>query len=344
MTQPRATVIVTQRERFGMTEESLENLYQHTDTPFKLVYVDGKSPKKTASYLKDAAQRFDFKLIRKECFLTPNQARNVGLATADTDYVVFVDNDVLYSKGWLDALIRCADETGAAVVAPLTCHAIPEHTTIHHAGGDYTDPDRMDAFFQENDGEGRPFVEIMHGHNDKVADWQDRLERKETGFCEFHCVMARRSIFDRIGPLDEGMLSTKEHIDFSMSVRAVGEKVWFEPSSVVTYVFPSRARPLEAADWPFFALRWSDRYGRLSLEHFLKKWNLKPEPGYVKGKRGIYAYRRVQGILIPTMRKVPLLSKSRDLTEKAARMLSPFERQVNRALVAYHGVRARMVA
>ena len=56
---------------------------------------------------------------------------------AETEYVVFVDNDVLYTEGWLDRLVACADETGAEVVAPLTCQGLPAHTEIHHAGGDY---------------------------------------------------------------------------------------------------------------------------------------------------------------------------------------------------------------
>lgn len=334
MTLPRATIIVTQRERFGMTEESLESLYAHTAAPFELIYVDGRSPRHIRDYLAKEAQRRGFTHIRKEQYLTPNQARNIGRAAAKTDYVVFVDNDVIYTDGWLDALVACADETGAGIVAPLTCHALPAHETIHHAGGDYTDPDRIDDFFAPPPSQGRAFVEIMHGHNDKRADWDGRLNRAQTGFCEFHCVLARRSLFDEIGPLDEGMLSTKEHIDFSMSARAAGHSVWFEPASVVTYVFPSRARPLEPSDWPFFALRWSDIYGERSLQHFLKKWNLRPDDGYVKGKRQIYAYRRVQGILIPMMRKVPLISRSRTLTERAARALSPIERGINRVLVA----------
>ena len=66
-----------------------------------------------------------------------------------------------------------------------------------------------------------------------------------------------------------------------MSVRQAGGTVWFEPSSVVTYVFPCRARPMTPEDWPFFALRWSDAYGRRSLEHFIAKWNLKTKADYV---------------------------------------------------------------
>lgn len=339
MTDPRATVIVTQRERFGMTEESLDSLYEHT-LGARVIYVDGNSPRRVADYLRREAVARGFTLIRKERFLTPNQARNIGVAAAETEYVVFADNDVLFTPGWLDRLVATADETGAWVVAPLTCQGLPAHTEIHHAGGDYAAGGDMAGFFAGNPELGRAFNEVMHGHAEKVEDWQGRLSRQETGMCEFHCALARRDVFRQIGPLDEKLLSTKEHIDFSMSVREAGGTVWFEPSSVVTYVFPCRARPMTPEDWPFFALRWSDAYGRRSLEHFIAKWNLKTKADYVASKKGIYAMRRMQGMLIPLMRRVPVLGRNEALARKAARASMFPERLVNASWVALQDRRA----
>ncbi|EAQ01571.1 hypothetical protein OB2597_04003 [Pseudooceanicola batsensis HTCC2597] len=338
----RATIVVTQRERFGMTQESLEDLRAHTPG-VPIVYVDGKSPAKTAHYLKERADAGEITLLRRERFLTPNQARNIGAAAVDTDYIVFVDNDVLYTEGWLDRLIACADETQADVVAPLTCQGLPAHTEIHHAGGDYAAGGDMAGFFANDPEQGRQFEEVMHGHAEKVADWQDRLERTETGMSEFHCALVRRSTFEKVGGLDEKMLSTKEHIDFCMTVKQAGGSVWFEPSSVITYVFPCRARPMETADWPFFALRWSNAHGVRSLEHFIAKWKLRPDPGYVQGKKGIYAMRRNQGILVPLYRMVPGLNRSDWLTRKAARASMFPERLINNVLVALDDRRSRRI-
>lgn len=175
MSSMRATIIVTQRERFGMTEESLDSLYQHTPDA-RMIYVDGNSPRRVASDLKRESEMRGFTLIRTEKFLTPNQARNIGVAAADTEYVVFVDNDVPYTPGWLDRLIACADETGAWVVAPLTCQDLPAHAEIHHAGGDYAPDGDMAGFFAQNSEPGRAFDEVMHGHTEPVEVWQDRLD------------------------------------------------------------------------------------------------------------------------------------------------------------------------
>ncbi|WP_299970560.1 glycosyltransferase [uncultured Roseobacter sp.] len=334
MTTPLATVIVTQRERFGMTQESLESLYSETEGQFDVIVVDGGSPKATQSYLAEQAQARGFNLIRHPEFLTPNEARNIGCAAAKTKYVAFVDNDVLYTPGWLQALVRCAEETGAAAVAPLTCQGLPAHQEIHHAGGDFVDGSQsMQSFFDVKAPAKRKFVEVMRGHGEPLDSWEDSLERTETGFTEFHCVLARRDVFDKIGPLDEKMLSTKEHIDFGMSLRAAGETVWFEPASVVTYVFPCRARPLEVADWPFFCLRWSDTHAKKSLNHFIQKWRLETESDYVRNREAVWPMRRRQGVLIPLVRRVPLVGGNRTLTNKIAGALARLEKPLNRLYV-----------
>lgn len=330
-----ATIIVTQRERFGMTEESLEDLIEHTPGA-RIVYVDGKSPARHAAYLRRRADDGAIDLIRREQFLTPNQARNLGAAEATTDFLVFVDNDVLYTPGWLDRLLGCAQETGGDVIAPLTCQGLPAHTEIHHAGGDYAEGGDMAGFFSSDPEIGRKFEEVMHGHGEKIADLDVEMTRQQTGMSEFHCVLVRRATFENVGGLDEGMLSTKEHIDFCMTVREAGGTVWFEPSSVITYVFPCRARPMTTEDWPFFMLRWSTTYGERSLRHFIAKWNLKPAPDYVEGKKHIYGFRRLQGILVPLYRMVPGLRRSDWLTRKAARISMFPEKLFNAGYVAFH--------
>ncbi len=43
MQKDKVTIVVVPRERFSVTQRSLENVYAETDYPFTLVYVDGNS-------------------------------------------------------------------------------------------------------------------------------------------------------------------------------------------------------------------------------------------------------------------------------------------------------------
>jgi len=44
MDQPLTTIVVVPRERFGFAIKSLESLFDRTEPPFHLVYVDAGSP------------------------------------------------------------------------------------------------------------------------------------------------------------------------------------------------------------------------------------------------------------------------------------------------------------
>ena len=75
MQYPEVTLIVIANESFSNTQQSLESIYKYTNIPFKLIYVDGKSPQKIKRYLEIQSQKKGFHLIRTDKYVSPNQAR-----------------------------------------------------------------------------------------------------------------------------------------------------------------------------------------------------------------------------------------------------------------------------
>jgi len=256
------TIAVVPRERFGFAQEALERIYAVTPAPFRLVYVDGGSPRRTREYLDTQARKLGFDLLRTDHYLSPNQARNLAARTVQTKYVVFVDNDVLVTPGWLDALLACAEETGAWAVGPLYCIGPPELETIHMAGGD--------CHMIEEAGHRR-LVDRHRFVGERWADVRASVTREAVELIEFHCALVRMEAFERVGPLDEGLLSDREHLDLCMTIRQAGGSIYFEPAAAVTYMTPA---PLAWSDLPFFLRRWSDQWNRASHEHFDRKWAL----------------------------------------------------------------------
>jgi len=116
---PATTIVTVPREHFSSAALSLERLLERTGSPRRLVYIDGGSPRHWRRRLEELASEHDFTLVRTDCFLTPNEARNIGLRFVDTKFVAFVDQDVVVSPGWLEALEGCAADTGASVVGPI---------------------------------------------------------------------------------------------------------------------------------------------------------------------------------------------------------------------------------
>ena len=276
------TIVVVPRERFAVTRRSLETLYRETDFPFRLVYVDAGSPPPIARYLEGQARERGFELLRSDQFLSPNEARNRGLARASGRYVVFVDNDVLVTRGWLAALVRCAEETGADLVGPLYGIGELGGGFVHMAGGT--------ARIEETGG-SRRLLESHRFAGRQLREIEPELRREATELVEFHCVLARRETLDALGPLDEELLSTAEHIDLCLAVRQRGGIIYVEPLSRVSYLPPP---PLDKEDRPYFRLRWSEAWTLRSMTRLRQKWRLSADDPYFEDHlRWLRSHRRL---------------------------------------------------
>lgn len=256
------TVAIVPRERFSFTRTSLESVRADTRYPHKLIYVDGGSPATIRDYLAAQAREHGFRLIRRDCFLTPNEARNLAIAELDTEYIVFVDNDVTVDPGWLERLVACADETGAWIVGPLYMIGPPGTDQIHMAGGDMA--------IVEDKGQ-RVFRERHRLADQPLSEHRDEIRREPVEMVEFHAMLARKEVFDRLGPLDERLMSANEHIDICLLVHEAGGEIYFEPDSKVTY---SPSRPKGPADRAFHLLRWSPEWNNRTLDRFAEKWRI----------------------------------------------------------------------
>ena len=334
MTQsPQVTIVVVPRERFQFTQKSLESLYDNTRHPFHLIYIDNNSPKHIQTYLEVQASEKEFELVRSDNFLSPNQARNAGLRRVHTSYVVFVDNDVVFSPGWLAALVNCSEETGASVVGSLVCQYEPLHSIVHCIGGDYMEPEAYARFARGERGPNKGLIrpgqwtieEKTYFQNQPVAEVRSHLKRQTVGFIEFHAMLVRTPLFNRIGLLDEGFCCTKEYLDFCMTVTRLGEPIYLEPASVVTFLTHPPAPPLALSDLPYFMLRWSDAWEKASLEHFQKKWNLADSKYFQKRYKKLGQRRRKELIK-------PLVAQFTFLSEPAKKWLEKRLVQVEKLL------------
>lgn len=274
MSYPEVTLIVVPNQCFNYTQKSLESIYKYTDIPFELIYVDGYSPKKVKQYLEVQSQEKGFRLIRTDKYVSPNQARNIGLQHVDTEYVVFINNDVLVTADWLNNLMRCAQKTGSCVVSPVCLQGTLENLSIHSAGGClefHYKHGNLDLF------EERSFV---NNSFDKV---QPLLSRKPTQIIDFNCVLVHTSILSKIGSLDINLINFGQDIDFSLSVFAVGGTIYLEPESIVNYL---PIAELKLSDMPYYLLIWNYVWKRKSINYFQEKWGLAKDAKFINDAFG----------------------------------------------------------
>ena len=278
MEVPATTIAIVPHEKFSLMRRSLESVLANTPEPHRIVVVDGGSHRSVAGYLTDQARRHDFTLVRTDYFLRPNEARNLGLRYSRTEFVAFVDNDVVVDPGWLAPLERCARETGAAVVSPLCCIGAREHASVHLTRGE--------CRIVESGGRRVMHERFLDGGR-SLDDVLPDVERAQCELVDAHALLVRSAALAD-GGLDEE-IRTEEHIDLALTIRARGGTLWLEPESIVTYITPRRLPP---SDLLFYVARWSEAWSRSTLTHLAEKWRLSSDdPWLVEKAQWVSAHR-----------------------------------------------------
>ena len=268
------TIGVSIRETFSRTIPSLKSVLASTAEDVPIIFVSSGLPNDILSEIKSLAIGRPVSIIHEDCYLSPNQARNLIIQKAETKYIAFVDNDVEMTENWLEPLVRCAEEEGADIVSPLIFERFPLWKYIHIAGGE--------AQIQEP-GNGIRICHELHRYSKQDIDTlPETLERSPTELFEFHAVLINREFLLEIGLLDEDLLSVSEHWDVSIQAQERGAKIFLEPASKVSYLPPFK--PTEE-DIRLFNLRWCDAWVDSSIHRLEEKHNLTPDQGNLRAVR-----------------------------------------------------------
>jgi GT2 family glycosyltransferase len=315
---PSVTIVMSVADRFSCTPKTIDTILSKTEYPFELIFVDGNAPRHIRQYLDDKVAKKQIKVARSENYLSPSQSRNLGASVAAGDYILFIDNDVYVSSGWLEALINCAKETDADLITPLVCIGEPLAELIHLAGGEtyieVKDVDQnkdqansadqeADQISSKNQKNPRRLYVKHHFANRPLNKTAAELVRQKCSLVDLHCILVKKSVFEAIQGFDETLLNTREHVDFCLRVQEQNFSIYCEPSSVVTYVPGDFATNLKWSDVPYFSLRWSDFWERKSLNRFVEKWNL-TEDNYFKMRFKNLGKYRQDALLKPLFLKL----------------------------------------
>jgi GT2 family glycosyltransferase len=287
------TIVMITRERFSCSPDTLARLYERTPPGFRLIYVDGRSPRRIRRFLEEWSEEKGIDLVRTDSNGSPPQARNIGLARAQTKYTVFLDNDVIVDPGWLESLLACADETGAAAVGPLIGESWTFDHLVHYGGGDTGI--RTEVIGNQT----KKFLFKINPHNGKALQLaRKELTRREVSLVELHCALFRTDVLQQVGGFDERVIC-EDHTELCIRLKERGERIFFEPKAVVTYV----SGPVRRSDLWYYYLRWSDRWQMMAYDRLREKWGVE-EDQFFTVRYARTAWFRTEHILKPLSRKL----------------------------------------
>lgn len=260
---PRTTIVMTARDRHSLAEAAIDSVVSGTSGPFRFIYLDVQSPDWLREAFAARSTEWGLDVLRIDEPLWPQEARQRIIGLIDTEYVVFIDNDVLVEAGWLDALVTCADETGAGAVGPLYLWGDGlKPAKVQMAGG------RLAEAATEG---GRVLTASPMHVNAELRQIAQQIARAPCDYLDVRCMLIRMELLRDGSLLDVRIRCVHEQIDLALSVRKRGYAVFLEPAARVT--------SLAFADYmldelPFFRSRWSAVEAENDIEAFCEKWNV----------------------------------------------------------------------
>ena len=214
------TIVIPTYDRIKALEAVWPSYLRHPDVA-RIIVVDDGSTDGTSSIVKGWAENapFPVKVIRHTERQGQPKSRRTGIAAANTDWVLFGEDDVWLSDGYCATLLREAGELDASIIAGRIVTAL--------VPGEFSEHDLVDPPSETRDYESVFNVDSME------ADFGARLP-KPTAAPYLHSIaLIRRSVFDRLS-FDTWYAgnSWREETDFYLAANSSGAKVFFTPNAV----------------------------------------------------------------------------------------------------------------
>ncbi|RAN77081.1 hypothetical protein B5P43_20415 [Bacillus sp. SRB_336] len=181
--EPRVSVVVVTYNNLDLTKACLHSLEQYSDyANLEVIVVDNASADDTPSYLAEwVTHGRDRRIILNNDNRGFAAANNQGLAVATGEYLVMLNNDTYVTPGWVATLVwhlRRNEQLG--MLGPVT----------NNIGNEA----RIDIHYADMDG-------MLLAAGSYTRRHAGRLTPLRTA--AFFCVMLRRSVYEKVGPLDE---------------------------------------------------------------------------------------------------------------------------------------------
>lgn len=181
--EPTASVIVVTYNNLELTKACLYSLETLSDYPaLEIIVVDNASSDGSPEYLRDWAEKaLGRKLILNEDNKGFAAANNQGLAAATGEYRVLLNNDTYVTPGWIRTMMNhLRRDPSIGLLGPVT-NNIGNEARIEIAC------EGMDEMLKAS-------AHFTRGHIGQTFPLRTAA---------FFCVMLPRSVYERVGPLDE---------------------------------------------------------------------------------------------------------------------------------------------
>lgn len=244
--EPLTSVVVVSYNQWHLTERCLQSIAEQSDTEaLEVIVVDNASADETPQRLQ-AWQQQDperRRIVLNQDNLGFGPAVNQGLALAQGDYLIILNNDIIVGPGWARGLRRHLEtDPQLGILCPVTNNIGNEAQVALHG----STPAEV-------------FESARHYNLGKVG------KLLPLTIAAFFCVMIPRHVYTRLGGLDEQFVpGFFEDDDYCLRIKALGLHigcaedvfVYHELSASFDKVSTSRRQAIFERNKALFEQKW----------------------------------------------------------------------------------------
>lgn len=211
-----ATIVIPTHNGLSLLKKNLPSLKNapSADCPFDVVVADNGSTDGTGPWLAENWPDVRVLALKRNTGFAP--ACNRGADTAETPFVVFLNNDMKVEPGWLPPLLEAVEKEEATIAAGSKVLSW-DGATVDFGGADLNF-------------EGRAFQRDFQAYHDPQS-----YKEEESIFLNGGAMLVRRDTFLEIGGFDEDFFAYYEDVDFGWRAWILGYKLVWAPDSVTCH-------------------------------------------------------------------------------------------------------------
>lgn len=243
----RVSLIIPTRDNADMLSACIDSIRKRTRYPnYEILIVDnGSVDSRTIALLEALSADPSIQVLPQPGPFNFSALNNAAVRMSTGDVVGFVNDDIeVLNEDWLEQMLVLAEQESIGCVGAKLVY--PDRR-IQHGGivlGLYGIAGHAHRFAKHDD----------PGYLDRLTAVQN------VSAVTAACLLVRRSVFDRVGGLDERLAVAFNDVDFCLRVSAAGHlNVWTPFAQLVHHESASRGRDLSPAK----SRRFADEYAMM---------------------------------------------------------------------------------
>ncbi len=297
---PLVSIILLSYNNSEYLKEMINSLYKFQyKFPFELIIVDNGSKQDTLRIIKKYKKENIKTIFNKENLGFP-KGNNQGILVAEGKYILFANNDIVVTEGWLERMIEIAEsDPKIGIVGPIS----------NSVSGVQLDKNAKYSSIKD-----------MHSYAEKISK-ENKGQVFEFPRVAFLCTLIKKEVIDKIGGLDERFSPGNfEDDDFCLRAQIAGYKTVIA-KDVFIHHYGSKSFKADGEKKYFERLE-------INKKIFIDKWGADPDEIWLKNKpivRRNIKYNLDNNIFVQSFERALILIEDKDYNIAVSELETAFQ-------------------